>query len=789
MIRLIERLLGLEPGMLSREGAWSLEFAPRWPGGETVGHATWTIAILGLCVWWVWRSYRREKGSQRLRVGLAAVRVLLVVIVVFLLNRPSLTLEERREEPSTVAVIVDRSQSMGLIDAPMGEGVVSRLSAIQGLLEADGKLVQTMSREHALRWFSFAGASTSMSGAEDVATIRADGEVSAIGSSIQNVVGSLEGQRLAGVVILTDGRDTSASNLDTASLRDAGVKVVAIPLGSAGGVRNLAIESASVPESVFAGDLVNVSVRVRAGGLVPGEVVRVRLLDRDGEPLPAVSVTNAALGVSGAMTERTLVPDATGQGEFSVELQTSPPEPGTTEFIVEVVPVEREVDQNDNRQWVRIDVMDANVRVLYVEGYPRWEYRYLRQELIRDRSVEVSLLLTSADESFAQEGDRPIRRFPETLDELLEYDVLILGDVDPRQFTESQLQLMAEFVSRRGGGLGMIAGERHAPQAYRNTSIEPLLPVDISRTDGERSGAITRGWRPVLTAEGRASSLFRFYAEPSENERYLSERLQLLFWHLRGVTAKPGVAQVMAHHPTETGEDGRPVPIVVAGRFGAGRTLFMGIDETWRWRFYTQEQVFNSYWVQAIRYLARGRKLGERKVSLAAERMVVEPGEAVRLNLRAIDPTIAESLGESVRAVVRDAGGVTIAEVELKRQANDSETFSGGFIADRVGPLSVRVLTSDGSESTVPIEVSRPRQEFNEPTPDRATLLRWASETGGAVLEPNVAADEIAKVLPSERRVVPIRRTQPLWSSPVLFGLFVSMLVAEWVLRKWRGLV
>ena len=257
---------------------------------------------------------------------------------------------------------------------------------------------------------------------------------------------------------------------------------------------------------------------------------------------------------------------------------------GNVDVVCEAIKQPGEIDDDDNARTSPVSVLDAKVSVLYVDGYPRWEYRYLKNEMIRDRSMEISCLLASADASFLQEGTKSLPsssrtaqgHFPDTLPELLEYDCIVIGDVDPRYFSDSQLQLISDFVSR-GGGLYMIAGPLHAPQQYRNTAIEPLLPVTLGKVEGTDPGTpITDGFRPVLTKAGNNTSIFRFLPDRLQNDRYLKDDLPLIYWYCRGVTAKPSVGEVLAEHPSDIGPDGRKAPILVAGRFG-GRTLFSAI--------------------------------------------------------------------------------------------------------------------------------------------------------------------------------------------------------------------
>ena len=218
---------------------------------------------------------------------------------------------------------------------------------------------------------------------------------------------------------------------------------------------------------------------------------------------------------------------------FEAELQYKPTtaDMPNANLVVEAVPQPGEIDETDNFRKVQLAVLDDKISVLYVDGYPRWDYRYLKNSMLRDRTVKISCLLTSADPNFRQEGSddpsRPggtwaITAFPSSIDQLMDYDVIVLGDVDPRQFTDAQLQLISDFVSKKGGGFAMVAGPRWSPQAYRQTPIEPVLPVNISHVEPDDSTtSITEGFRPVITAAGAETSIFRFFADPASNDEFL----------------------------------------------------------------------------------------------------------------------------------------------------------------------------------------------------------------------------------------------------------------------------
>ena len=323
-------------------------------------------------------------------------------------------------------------------------------------------------------------------GAAAIDKIDPSGQTTQIGRSLRTVLEELQGQRVAGAVVLTDGRDVPAAAGESAlaALVDYGVKVFPVPVGSANPPRNVSIQAVAAPDGAFVGDIVNVKVTLRATGYGPGRAVTLSLKNKaTGDVLPD--------GNGGAVRKEVETRDGS---PTDAELQFKPEQIGTLNLEVVADPLPGELDEQDNVRTLQISVLDAQTKVLLVDGYPRWDFRYLKTELIRDKTVTVSTLLTSADPSYPQEGNLPITRFPESIEELMEYDVVILGDVDPRQFTDNQLQLVAEFVGERAGGFCMVAGPQFSPEQYRNTPIELLLPVDISEaSEGSAGGRSPRG--------------------------------------------------------------------------------------------------------------------------------------------------------------------------------------------------------------------------------------------------------------------------------------------------------
>ncbi len=810
-----ETLLGLPRDFLARQGEFSVQFNPAWPGQQAIGAGAWNVALAAACVALVVYVYRQDGRGRGVRVFLGCLRGLLLGVILVLLNRPVLTLTRTRTEPSVLAVLVDDSSSMRVPDVGPKAAPEGRLAAVTRTLSADdGGLLRALARQHDVRLYRFDRDAVPLADVHQPAAghaadvgpavaaldkVAAQGDSTQVLPSILTVLQDLQGQRLAGVVVMTDGRDTPARGVGDAidRLKAFGVKVFPVAVGTDRPPRNLEMQSMDVDDVAFKGDVVNVRARVRGTGYEPGHPVVVQLRDKK---------TGAVLSdLDGKPAERTVnLPDDKPQ---DVELQWKPAAVGNVDVVCELVKQPGEIDTDDNARTSPVSVLDAKVSVLYVDGYPRWEYRYLKNEMIRDKSMEISCLLASADADFLQEGTKSLPssartasgHFPDTLPELLEYDCVVIGDVDPRYFSDQQLQLISDFVSR-GGGFYMVAGPRFAPQAYRNTALEPLLPVSIGRVEAtDAASPITDGFRPVVTRNGADTGIFRFLTDPDANDRYLKDGLPLVYWYCRGVTAKPSVGEVLAEHPTDVGPDGRKAPILVAGRYG-GRTLFSAIDESWRWRFYTGESTFDTYWVQQLRYLARGRKIGQRRLTFVADQPAYELGQTVRLTLRVVDPSLLKQLPDQVRVEVKDAAGRPVRQETLLRQepgttadgkpAGLGDVYSGSFVADAAGRFSVSLppIATGVDTMDVPLSVVLPRMELVDPRVDTVQLSRLASETLGRSIPLADAATQLP-LIPSAAKVLPDITGQPLWAAPLTLVLFVLVIGTEWVVRKVYGMV
>jgi hypothetical protein len=296
----------------------------------------------------------------------------------------------------------------------------------------------------------------------------------------------------------------------------------------------------------------------------------------------------------------------------------------------------------------------------------------------------------------------------------------------------------------------------------------------------------------VLTKDGADSSIFRFFEDRVKNENYIKNDIQPIFWFCQGVQVKPGSGEVYAQHPSVTAPDGRKAPLLVLGRYGAGRTLFSAIDDSWRWRFYTGENVFDTYWIQQFRYLARSKKLGQRKLNFQTFRTAYEIGEQVRLSLKILDPQLLSQLPEQIPVEINGAeDGKTVYRENLVRQEGQVDLFLASYTADRIGKFKAKLPPIAGGIDAmeIPFEVNVPRLELNEPQVDRQLLSRLAAETMGKTYELDQAKAHLAADIPSAAKQIPVEISEPLWNKDRALAIFVLLITVEWVLRKSYGML
>ncbi len=821
MTQLLEWLLGLDHIRLERDAPLLVKWGvavPPW--------VLFCIAVVG--IGWITIIYRRERVSLRRKLGPAVVRACVAALIVAVLCQPSLVLERDRIEPSHVALLVDTSQSMAARESYVnvelanavarGAGLtgvsqvasLSRLDLIRAaLLRDEATALSALLQHNGTRLCTFAGMvetrgfAASQEGLESlverIEALRADGRSTDLSGALARTVEDAPGRRLAAVILASDGQTTEPTSLKDALDLASGRQIPILPIRIGSPVRSRDIDVGPVrsEESVFVDDIASVEVQITSSGLSEATPVSVRLIDDQ---------TGTQVGVR----EVTLDPD---EAVRMVELRWRPTKTGALRYRIEVAPLPHEQTTANNAVFLDVRVLDDHLRVLYVEGYPRFEYRYLKNTLLREKTLDLSVLLIEADKDFVQEGTVPIRHFPETPEELSRFDVVLFGDVDPRGgwLTEAQMNMMLDFVGHEGGGFGLIAGERAAPHRFRGTPLEKLIPVRIDPSFlGRYDAPLTSGFSLNLTAEGRRNRLFRFAeknAQTADDGGAVDNRFEALpdlYWIARTLGPKPG-ASVLAEHPTTRMLMG-PMPVVVAGRYGAGRILFQAIDGTWRWRRHTGELLHDMYWVQMVRELVQsGRLLQDRRFVIRTDRRTYHYGMPILVEVEIFDPQLLELHRDTIEMAVSEresrgenvpTGGTTSPFItdtfEVHRISHGSSLFEGTYVPPHAGSFALKTedIAPPVGEPTpsVFVRVEQPDLEKRRPEANHDVLERIAESTGGRVIELDQLEAEFETI--RDRSVkIPDDITEPLWDSKLVLILFGLLITTEWVMRKAFGML
>ncbi|HRQ75837.1 MAG TPA: hypothetical protein PK098_07960 [Phycisphaerales bacterium] len=741
----------------------------------------WALLIVSAGVFAAW-SYSRLVGKRAGRITLAGVRCAILLLVITVIAGPMLEMPRESVEQDWVLALVDRSASMQIPDgAAVTQPVrMTRDEQLRSILDRHTPVLAELSEQRQLVWLGFHMGAFSLPGAETEAAAipelgPADGPRTNINTAIEQALQRAAGRPLSGVVVFSDGRtsDPPTRSLLRRLQADA-VPVYVVPLGSSDPLSELAIRRVDAPRRAFVRDKVPVSVQLDSlGDAAAGGRATIRLVDEmAGEELDRVEI---AAGEQREAVTLTAEPRLAGRANWRIEIDTERP------ALVPEHTVHR----------FAIELIDRPLRVLFVEGYPRWEYRYVKNLMVRERSIESSVMLISADRDFAQEGNQPITRLPRSPEEFAEFDVIVLGDVPASFFTPSQLEMIRDHVAERGAGLLWIAGERDTPSSYAGTVLADLLPM----RSGSSRGAQAIG-RPVLMQPTELAERLGVlqlttpggvgWPEELTDPSYGWSRLQ---WAVR---VEPSRLKPTAEVLAETTErfDGSRLPLVTLMRYGAGQTIFVATDEIWRWRYGRGEQLPEQFWVQMMRMLGReSLEASGQQAILEVSPRRAQVSQPIRLELRLLDARLTEDRRASVVAILENERGETTAEIELVRDGGAEERFAATYLPDIPGSYRVRLadaaIMDSGAEAT--IEVYAPDDEMRRPETDHALLAELADITGGKVLDPDDL--DALRSLPNRSIRTSNPLTERIWDTPLFFLLILLALTAEWIGRKVLRLV
>lgn len=710
------------------------------------------VVITAILSWITWQ----RSGFKNFVGLLEACRIVLVVCTVLLLNQPEWIEEFKPVEKPTLVILGDDSGSMVTRDVVVQEGSRStaktRRDAIASWMNEDA-------------WKSL----------EDrfevvVQTIPTDATTG--GTDLHRAMMDVRDKYpyLRGLVLASDGDWNSGLPPVQAAMRMRldDIPILAVPVGSPTRLPDIELLSLDAPTFGVAGKAVRIPFTLESS--LPRDYTATVVLKTSAGEEVKHEVKVQAMG----RTSDAVLWKPENVGDFTVTL-TVPKHADET------------IDDN-NEKTAPIAIREERLKVLVIESYPRWEYRYLRNALSRDPGVDVHCLLFHPGLGKVGGGNKDyIQAFPEGLDQLSQYDVVFLGDVgvDDKQLTEEQCRLLKGLVEQQASGLVFMPGWQGRQHSLLSTELADLYPVVLD--EGQLNGWGSRTASHFeLTELGRRSLLTKL-ADTSDDNIQVWENLPGFQWHAPVIRAKAG-SEVLAVHRDASNAYGR-IPLLATRTFGAGKVLFMGTDGAWRWRKGVEDLYHYRFWGQVVRWMAYQRNMAK--------------GESMRLYYSPEQPQVRQTI--TLNANVMERNGEPLAKgdvtakivspsgrsetIRLKAAGGEWGAFSGQFSPKEPGQHTVQLsCVQTGATLDASLFVQGAALERIGKPARLEVLEELARVSKGQVLD----IDKIEKVVETFSRLpdppIEIRRVQ-LWSHPLIAATLIGLLGLFWIGRKMIGLI
>jgi uncharacterized membrane protein len=734
-------------------------FLARWPLWILAALILAACALLGLLIW-------RRRG--RMAAGLvgwrpAAIWLLqscLAALLLVMLWRPAISIATLKPQQNIVAVVVDDSRSMSI-----SEDGSTRIGRAKALF--DGGLRASLEKKFQVRLYRFGQILERIQGTGQLA---GQAPVTRISDALRQVASEAAGLPIGAVVLMSDGAENSGGiDRETiAEIRRYRIPVHAVGIGREAPARDIEITDAVVPARTLADSRVSAQVTLRQHGYQDRKV-RVTLSD-GGKPLASQEVTLKSDGVP--QTESIL---------FNAGVA------GAKTLAITVDRLEAEENQDNNSVMRLMNVESLKPRVLYFEGEPGWELKFVRRAAEEDRSLQfVSMARTTQNKIYRQGISDPKeleQGFPARAEELFAYQGLVLVNVEASYFTPAQQDLIRRFVDQRGGGLLFLGGRASlADGGYAASPLAALIPVTLP----DRKGTFRRDpAKAELTAAGRDSLICRLVEQPGKNAERWNALPPLADYQEVG---EPKPAALVLAESVPAG--GRRYPLLVTQNYGLGRTALFATGGSWRWRMRQDhaDLTHRTFWQQLLRWLVAG---AARTCSVSTPRQMLFDEGRVRLRAEARDKEFNPVSDARLEAHVMGPEGVT-ASFELTPSPAELGAYEGEYTAEKPGSYLVEVTATRGTEQAGRDVLTFRREngvaENFRTEQNRELLEKLAEETGGRYYTPGDIARLSDEVSYSEAGIT-TRELRDLWDMPILFLALILLRGAEWLLRRRWGAV
>jgi uncharacterized membrane protein len=774
-----------------------------WAAGAAV------VAVLTLLAW----TYQRVPGRNNWHRIAFSLKMLGVLLLASCLIEPLYTSRRAKSGANLFLVAADNSAGMTIHDQGSDR---TRGQILQNAIQkGQAGWLASLTQDFQVRSYLF---DTRLRRTTDFADLVFDGKGTSIAGALRTISERYRGRPLAGVLLLTDGCATDASDLP--SDWSGMPPIYPVVVGQDQTERDIALSNVTVSQTAFEDAPVTIQADVEASGFA-GHAVAIDLTDPAGNRVERQQWAVRRSEDKQILRFR-LRPDKTGVLFYhlraaelvdnqSLQGNLTPPE----------------ATMVNNERTVVVDRGRGTYRILYVCGRPNWEYKFLQRAIDEDPQVQLVGLMRVAkrepkfdwrghagessnplyrgfntqDQETAQQYDQPVLvslkgdqdelrdGFPKTAEELYNYQAVILDDIEADFFTRDQMELLKRFVLERGGSFLMLGGMESFQQGkYDRTPIAALVPVYLNPPESSPSSSPAE-LRMNLTREGWLQPWVRLRDNEQDERLRLSEMPN--FRVLNRVGSPKAGARVLA---TVGSDSERQPALLIVQRLGNGQTAAITLGDVWRWGMQRPEQHpdMDKFWRQTLRWLVADVP---DRISIQAAERSEQAGQAILLQVRARNKAF-EPLDSVHVTIDVNAPGEEVLHLPAEPVLSDSGLFQtvymprvrGGYLAGATVADAQGVVQGQAQMGWAADPEAR---EFASIKTNRPLMEKIARATGGRVVELN-ELDAFARSLPS--REVPISTVwvRPLWDLqgilPAIFALSLLCFVGEWAIRRWKGL-
>lgn len=711
----------------------------------------------------------RGRSSVADRGVMAGLRVALVAVLLFCLMQPSLILSTVVPQQNFVGVLIDDSRSMSLENE---DGTVRSDFVAEAFTPEQSDLLARLSERFVLRFFRFSDVADRIDGPGELTF---SGTHSNIGRALDAAREELAGVPLAGLVVVSDGADNDDRPLTEAlvPLQAAAVPVFTVGVGDEAIEPDIELGRVDLPRDVLEGSNLMVDLVVTQHGF--GERSVPIVVEADGQILAEETID---LGPSGEPVVARIGFQLHSAGSQRIEFRI-PEQSG------------ERVERN-NRRTAWVDVRGEREKILYFEGEPRYELAFMRRAVQGDENLQLVTLNRTAESKFYRlsltDSTELEFGFPTTREELYRYRGLVLGSVEASFFTHDQLQMIADFVSERGGGVLFLGGhDAFAEGGWAGTPVEEVMPVVLGAPRGG-----PEGYFEEIKVQPTPAGFAHPAVQLNEEAQAVSARwdsLPPLTVVNPIVETRPGATTLLEGVPANGGMN---QTVLAFQRYGRGKSIALTPQDTWLWQMHAQvsleDQSHEAFWQQMLRWLVDGVADA---ITVSTDQERVEPGEAVRLVATIRDSTFIDVNDATVTARVTSPSGV-VDELPVEWTVETDGEYAVDFRPTELGDFEIELITerqgvSLGSDIAY-LHAAASDAEFYSSARRTSLLTRIADETGGQFYTP-----ETVNTLPEDITIsgagVTLSEEHDLWDMPALFILMLALMGAEWAYRRVRGLV